>query len=85
MFKKALAKFSFLLLLSVLIAPIGKAHAQSTSPTPPQPVVITGGDPEPSGDPDVITGGDPEPSGDPDGISVWGAMAVGTVIAIQLS
>ena len=54
MFKKNIAKFSLLLLLGTLIAPIGKAHAQSTSSTS-QPSVITGTDPEPPGEPDSFT------------------------------
>jgi hypothetical protein len=83
-FKKANARIAFLLLLGVLIAPIGKTHAQSTS-SAPQPDVITGGDPEPPGEPDVITGGDPEPPGEPDGIYLLWTLTVGTAVVAQLS
>jgi hypothetical protein len=65
--RKPLAKLSFLLLLTLLFAPIARLHAQSPSPAS---TVITGTDPEPPGEPDVITGTDPEPPGEPDGMLV---------------
>jgi hypothetical protein len=76
LFKKSIAKFSLVLLLGSLIASIGKAHAQSSSPTP-QPGVITGTDPEPPGEPDVITGTDPEPPGEPDGFAAFLSILFG--------
>jgi len=49
-FKQATAKLSLLLLFAVIV-PASRIHAQSTKPLL-QSNVITGGDPEPTGEPD---------------------------------
>lgn len=80
MFKKAPAKLSLLLLLTLVLLPVTRLHAQAASCDPPTDVV-SGSDPEPTGDPkpkvidgmdsaseddsDVVSGSDPEPTGDP--------------------
>jgi hypothetical protein len=75
---KKTSKFSLLVLLVILLAPVSRVHAQATT-SEPQTDVVTGTDPEPTGEPKVLTGfdsessnasdvmmgSDPEPAGEP--------------------
>ncbi len=88
MFKQATAKLSLLLLFAVIV-PASRIHAQSTTSTT-QTSVITGGDPEPTGEPtpSVITGGDPEPTGEPTpsfSSTLLHAATAATRLALRLS
>ena len=65
MFKRSTAQWFLPLLMFVFMTSVHKLHAQS-SPRTHHSAVVTGGDPEPPGEPDVVTGGDPEPPGEPD-------------------
>ncbi len=84
MFKKAFSKLSPILFLALLLAPVSRIYAQSVS-TPLKSDAITGGDPEPTGEPDAITGGDPEPTGEPDGAAMLQATPFGTAITVQFA
>ena len=84
MFKKAFSKFSPILFLALLLAPVSRVYAQSVS-SPLKSDAITGGDPEPTGEPDAITGGDPEPTGEPDGAAMLQATPLGTAITVQFA
>jgi hypothetical protein len=100
-FKKATARFSFLLLFAVLISPVSRVHAQSTD-SARQTDVVTGSDLDPIAEPDVIkgtarqpageqstdviTGTDPEPTGEPHGgANMLQALAIATFITFRLS
>ena len=84
MFKKAFSKLSPSLFLALLLAPVSRVYAQSVS-SPLKSDAITGGDPEPTGEPDAITGGDPEPTGEPDGAAMLQATPLGTAITVQFA
>lgn len=84
MFKKAFSKLSPILFLALLLAPVSRVYAQSVS-SPLKSDAITGGDPEPTGEPDAITGGDPEPTGEPDGAAMLQATPLGTAITVQFA
>jgi len=92
--KKVFFKLSPILFLAILLAPVSRIYAQASSSLL-QPDAITGGDPEPTGEPDAITGGipepdaitggDPEPTGEPDGSSMLQAAPFGTAITVQFA
>ena len=84
MFKKAFSKLSPILFLALLLVPVSRVYAQSVS-SPLKSDAITGGDPEPTGEPDAITGGDPEPTGEPDGAAMLQATPLGTAITVQFA
>jgi len=84
LFKKAFSKLSPILFLALLLAPVSRVYAQSVS-SPLKSDAITGGDPEPTGEPDAITGGDPEPTGEPDGAAMLQATPLGTAITVQFA
>jgi hypothetical protein len=48
-FKKIARRYALALALAVLASPVGRTYAQSTAP-PPSPTVVTGGDPQPTGE-----------------------------------
>ncbi|HEY5328589.1 MAG TPA: hypothetical protein VIJ79_01785 [Acidobacteriaceae bacterium] len=59
MFKRSARYFTLALTLVALTATVRTARAQSTAPC--TSCVVTGNDPQPSGN--VVTGNDPQPSG----------------------
>ncbi|HZL28892.1 MAG TPA: hypothetical protein VFC39_20370 [Acidobacteriaceae bacterium] len=63
MLKRSVRYFTLALTLVALTATVRTAHAQSTGPCtdPSNPCVVTGTDPQPTGD--VVTGTDPQPTG----------------------
>ena len=70
MFKKAFSKLSPILFLALLLAPVSRVYAQSVS----SPLKS-----------DAITGGDPEPTGEPDGAAMLQATPLGTAITVQFA
>ena len=49
MFKAITQRFALILALTLFTLPASRMHAQSAAPTPS---VVTGGDPQPTGEPD---------------------------------
>jgi hypothetical protein len=52
-FKTIAHRCVFALALTVLTAPVSRMYAQAAGPVP-QPTVVTGGDPQPTGEAQVI-------------------------------